>query len=123
MSDSVPDRVSSINARVSGLLNEADQSLRGERIFGVQQVREFSALLSEMAPVWAQAPALRRSRPELQGELDLYKSLLEELAVTLQRVRFMLLAQRAQLEVRRARFAAVSHWATAMKQTCGIDFR
>ncbi len=117
MSAPLLEKVTHINSRIGGLLKVASRSLRGESIFGVAQVRALSADVAEMAPVWAQASELRRARPELRSELDLYKSQLIELRVTLRSVRLMLLTQRSQMEVSRAQLAAVRHWAKAFQQT------
>jgi hypothetical protein len=117
MSTPLLEKVARINSHIGGLLKVARQSLRGESIFGVAQVRALSAEVAEMAPVWAQASELRRTQPELQGELDLYKSQLNELHVTLRSVRLMLLTQRSQMEASRAQLAAVRHWANAFQQT------
>jgi len=121
VSDAPRQILAEASARLAALLEDANGALRGETIFGVQQVRGLSALLAEVAPVWARAPELRRTHPELTAELDLYKSLLEKLAITLRRVRLMLLAQRSQLEARRAQFSAVRQWAATAQQTCGPE--
>ncbi|MGA2811952.1 MAG: hypothetical protein ABSG16_11170 [Candidatus Acidiferrum sp.] len=117
MADSVLKRVSAVNQRVSALLNEARLALRGECTFSVTQVRALSAQLTEMAPVCADAPNLRVMRPELEDELDLYKSQLDHLNTTLQQVHVMLLAQRANMEAHRAQLVAVGHWADAVQGT------
>lgn len=117
MANPLLEQVTRINARIAGLLDEARQALRGESVFGVAQVRDLSASVSEMAPVWAHAAELRLSRPELAGELDRYKSQLGDLHITLRRVRLMLLAQRSQMEASRAQLAAVSCWTKAFQQT------
>jgi hypothetical protein len=111
------EKVTRINAHIGGLLNEARQSLRGECIFGVAQVRSLSADIAEMAPVWAQASALRVQRPEMTDPLDLYKSQLRDLSMTLCQVRMMLLTQRSQMEANRAQLAAVGHWAEVFQKT------
>jgi hypothetical protein len=123
MSHSLPDRLARGNLRFRGLLNETHLALRGERLFGVQQVRQLSALLTEMAPIWDAAPELRRFRPELIEELDLYRSQLQDLSAMLRSVRMMLLAQRSQIEARRTQVSAVSDWANTMRQTWGPALR
>jgi hypothetical protein len=117
MTNPLLEQVTRINTRIAGLLDEARRALHGECVFGVAQVRDLSASVSEMAPVWAQAAELRVSRPELAEELDRYKSHLGDLHVTLRRVRLMLLAQRSQMEASREQLAAVSHWTRAFQQT------
>jgi hypothetical protein len=118
MHNSLLERLARGNARFGAMLDDAQQALRGEKLFGVPQIRELSALLSEMAPIWAEAPDLRRTHPELHDQLNLYKLHLQDLSVMLHRLRSMLLAQRAQMETQRAQVAAVSQWATALQQTC-----
>jgi len=117
MSNVLLDKVSAVNVRLAELLGRAQQALRGEIIFGVEQVRELSQHIGEMDSVCAQAPELRLLRPDVDGELDLYKSQLGELGTTLHQVRLMLLSQRAQMEANRAQLAAVSHWASTLINT------
>jgi hypothetical protein len=115
--DRIRDKISGVNARLGAMLNDARLALRGERVFDVEHVRAISHEVSEMAPVWSQAPELRLLRPDLEGELDLYKSQLGNLHVTLQQVEQMLLAQRAQMEASRAQLAAISQFASTLQQT------
>jgi hypothetical protein len=117
MSNALFDKVRAVNVRLAELLRHARQALRGEAVFGVEQVRELSQHIGEMASVCAQAPELRLLRPEFEPELDLYKSQLGELSSTLHQVRLMLLSQRAQMESNRAQLAAVSHWASTLMST------
>jgi hypothetical protein len=49
-----------------------------------------------------------RLRPELAGQLDLYKSQLGDLRTTFGQIRVMLLARQASLEAGRAQLSAVS---------------
>jgi hypothetical protein len=116
-SNGLLDRVSAVNVSLGELLLRARQALRGESVFGVEQVRELSRNIAEMAPLCAQASELRLLRRDMDGELDLYKSQLGELGSTLQQVRLMLLSQRAQMEANRAQLAAVSHWASTLMNT------
>ena len=70
-----------------------------------------------MAQIAASAAELRRLKPEIAGELDLYKSQLSDLQDTLGQIRVMLLARQASLEAGRAQLSAVSHWVNAFRQT------
>ena len=117
MCNALFDKVSAVNVRLAELLRQARQALRGETIFGVEQVRELSRHIGEMDSVCAQTPEVRLLRPDVDGELDLYKSQLGELGTTLHQVRLMLLSQRAQMEANRAQLAAVSHWASTLMNT------
>jgi hypothetical protein len=117
MSDALFDKVSAVNVRLAELLRHARQALRGETVFGVGHVRELSQHIGEMDSVCAQGPELRLLRPDVEGELDLYKSQLGELSSTLHQVRLMLLSQRAQMEANRSQLAAVSHWASTLMNT------
>jgi hypothetical protein len=117
MVEGLREKFGRVNTRVGRLLHEARLALRGEGPFGVQQVRELSSQLAEMAPLWAQAPDLRVLRPELEPDLNLYQSHLGDLNSTLQQVHLMLLAQRAQMEASRAQLAAISCWAQTMQRT------
>lgn len=117
MPSGLREKISGVNARIASLLDETRQSLRGERNFGVEQVRAISAPVSEMALIMSRAKELRTLDPEIEGELNLYKSQIGELHSTLEQVRMMLLARRAQMESNRAQVEAVSQWATTLSRT------
>lgn len=117
MSGAVRQTLSRVNASLGGLLEEARRALRGESDFGVEEVRRMRRPIEEMSPIIAQSAELRRLQPELDGQLDLYKSQLGELQTTLAQIRVMLLARQASLEAGRAQLVAVSHWVTAFRQT------
>jgi hypothetical protein len=106
-----------VNARLAILLEGARRALRGEGDFDVQDVRRFREAIGEMASLVAQWAELRRLQPEMAGELDLYKSQLSELQTSLVRIRVMLHARRAHLEVSQLHNAAVSRWVSAFRQT------
>jgi hypothetical protein len=79
--------------------------------------RIIRAELDEMEPVVAESANLRRAHPEIGGALDLYKSQLSELMMTIQRVQMTLLTRRAQMDASRAQLEAVSQWAQALGRT------
>jgi hypothetical protein len=106
-----------VNASVAGLLAEARRAVRGECDFGVEDVRKIRGPVEEMAPIMAEATELLRMQPELDGQLELYKSQLGDLQTTLGQIRVMLLARQASLEAGRAQLSAVSQWMGAFRQT------
>jgi hypothetical protein len=79
MSMSLRQKIDAINVRIQALHVDTQLALRGEREFGVEQVRVLSASIQEMAPMIARAAELRTVEPELAAQLDLYKSQLREL--------------------------------------------
>ena len=117
MNNAVRQTLLRVNARLTGLVEEARGALRGEGNFGVEEVRKIRQPLDEMAPIMAESASLRRMQPELNGQLDLYKTQLGDLQTTLGQIRVMLLARQASLEAGRAQLSAVSHWITAFRQT------
>lgn len=117
MSDPVRQTMLRVNARLAELLEGARRALRGEGNFGAEEVRQLRQPVEEMAPIVAESAELRRLRPELDGQLDLYKSNLGQLQTTLEQIRIMLLARQASLEAGRAQLCAVSQWMTAFRQT------
>lgn len=117
MSEMVRDTLLRVNARLAGLLEAAKLALRGEGDFSVDEVRALRQPVEQMAPIVAEAGELRRLRPELAGQLELYKSNLGDLQTTLEQIRIMLLARQASLEAGRAQLCAVSQWVTAFRQT------
>jgi hypothetical protein len=106
-----------VNVSLAGYLADAWRAVRGECDFGVEEVRSIRGPVEEMAPVMAHSAELLRLRPELAGQLDLYKSQLGELQTTLGHIRMMLLARQASLEAGRAQLSAVSQWMGALRQT------
>ena len=111
------ETIASANARLGTLLAETKQALRGEREFGPQEISALREPLTEMAPLMSQAKDLRVLQPELEGELDLYKSQLGDLQTTLEKIRLMLLARQAQLCASHAQLTAVGRWAKTMGET------
>jgi len=117
MSDAVRQTLLRVNAHLTELLEAARRALRGEGNFGAEEVRELQQPVEEMAPIVAECAELRRLRPELTKQLDLYKANLGDLQTTLEQVRIMLVARQASLEAGRAQLCAVSQWMTAFRQT------
>jgi hypothetical protein len=117
MSVSLREKIDTINARIQALNAHTQLALRGEREFGAEQVRELSTAIQETASVTARAAELRTGEPELAAQLELYKSQLRELHVTLDQIRLMLLTKRAQLLTRGGQLEAVSKWAGTLQQT------
>jgi hypothetical protein len=110
--------VAQVNARLADFLDGARRTLRGEAVFRVQDVRRLRDFLSQSDSIAARFSELRRQEPELVPDLDLYKSQLLDLSITLRRIHLMLLAQRTQMESDRARLDAVGQWAATLRQTC-----
>jgi hypothetical protein len=117
MSMSLRQKIDAINVRIQALHADTQLALRGEREFGVEQVRALSASIQEMAPMIARAADLRTVEPELAGQLDHYKSQLRELQTTLDQIRLMLLTKRAQMLTRGGQLEAVSKWAGTLQKT------
>ncbi len=67
MSMSLRQKIDAINVRIQALHADTQLALRGEREFGVEQVRALSASIQEMAPMMARAAELRTVEPELAG--------------------------------------------------------
>jgi len=114
---SLKDQIANANSTLGLLLAETKLALRGEREFGPEQVRALRGPVTEMEPIMAQSKELRLLQPEIDGELDLYKSQLGDLQATLEKVRMMLLARQAQLCANRSQLNAMNHWAKALGET------
>ena len=117
MNEAARQMVIRVNRRLSGQLEEVRRALRGEAEFGVENVKSIRQPLEEMSEIVARSAELRRSHPEIAGEIDLYKSQLTEMQTALGQIRLMLLARQAGLEAGRAQVSAVSQWITAFRQT------
>jgi hypothetical protein len=111
------ETIANANSRLGLLLAETKQALRGEREFGPEQVSALREPLTQMDPVMAKSKELRLLRPELEGELELYKAQLGDLRETLEKVRLMLLARQVNLCSSHAQLTAVSQWARRLDQT------
>ena len=117
MSDGVRQRLELANKRLAELLEGTQRALRGECNFGAEEVRRLWQPVEEMAPIVAKSAELRRLRPELAAQLDLYKTNLGWLQTTLEQIRIMLLARQTSMESGRAQLCAVSQWVNAFQQT------
>ncbi len=80
-----------------------------------------AALLSELlragAGLRAEPLSLQSADPELESEIASYRGLVERLRVLLPSIHSQLLAERARLEVQRARVRSAAEWARASRQT------
>jgi hypothetical protein len=117
MEVSLLDRISDVNAKLRALLFRAREALAGRFNFGVEEVRAIVEPVEQMAPIVDQAEQLRTLQPDLDGELKAYGANLGELQTTLDQVRFMLIARRANLASARGHMEAVVQWAAALRQT------
>ena len=117
MSESPLQTVERINSRLATLLKEARGALGGEREFGVENVRQLSATVEEMAPILACSSELCSTQPEITAALDAYKSQLRNLQTIITHIRVMLLLRRSQMEAGRAHVQSVSQWAHTLNQT------
>jgi hypothetical protein len=117
MGEALRQTIARVNLRLSGLLEEARRTLRGETTFGVEDIRSIRLPVEEMAEIVARSAELRRTHPEICGDLDLYKSQLGEMQTTLAKIRLMLLARQASMQAGRAQLTAVANWINAFRQT------
>ena len=111
------ETITGVNGKLAVLLGETKAALRGERDFGPEQILALREPLTEMDPIMSGSKALRVLQPELEGELDLYKSQIGDLRDTLEKVRVMLLARQAQMLANRSQLQAVNHWAQTLSHT------
>jgi len=117
MTPSLQEKLCRINARMTALLALVRKSLDGQGPFGVEEIQQIRVPLDEMEPIVAESASLRRTHPEIAPQLDLYKSQLRELLLTVQRVHVTLLLRRAQLDARQHHHSSVSQWADALNLT------
>jgi hypothetical protein len=80
-----------------------------------------AALLSELllagASLRTEPVSARRKNPELDRELEAYRGNVQRLRDLLPSIHSQLLAERARLEVQRARVKSAAEWARASRQT------
>ena len=117
MDESILNRVRSANDRLRSLVDLMRGALAGRCQFGVEEMRAISAPLSEMSPLIADAKRLRKIQPELDGAFEAYAETLSDVQTSLDQVRFMLLARRAQIDSMRGHLQTVGRWAETLGQT------
>ena len=117
MPSSLEEKLCRINADMAKLLVMARKAIDGQTDFSVEEIRMIRAPLNEMEPIVAESANLRGAYPELGAHLDLYKSQLRELLITVERVRRVLLARRSEMSASQVHLEAVSQWAKALEQT------
>jgi len=117
MSNPVPEAVERVNGRMHELVERARASLRGERDFGVADVRDMQEPIQEMEAIVRNVNTIRESEPALSEQLDEYRSHIHALQTTLDQIRIMLLARHASLQATRAQLASMNLWFTAYRQT------
>ena len=118
MSETPGQTAERINGRLAGLLEEVRGALRGERDFGVEDVRRLSEPVAEMDSIVLRAAELRRLQPEIVEHLDRYKSQLGELQTCLVQIQVMLLSRVASLQAGQVHTTAMTLWVSAYGQTC-----
>jgi hypothetical protein len=88
---------------------------------GVATPEHMAALLSELllagAILRTEPVSATRKDPELDRELEAYRGNVEQLRDLLPSIHSQLLAERARLEVQRARVKSADEWARASRQT------
>jgi len=117
MSETPGQTAERINVQLAGLLEEARGALRGERDFGVEDVRRLSEPVAEMDAIVLQATELRRLQPEIAEHLDRYKSQLRELQTCLVQIQVMLLSRVASMQASQVHTTAMTLWVSAYGQT------
>jgi len=117
MSEPPLQTIERVDSQLVMLQEEARLTLRGERDFNAESVRQLRVTIAEMAPIVAQSSELRRTQPEIADALDAYKSHLRELQTTITQIRVMLQLRRSRMEAGRAHVQAVSNWADTLSTT------
>jgi hypothetical protein len=111
------DQIRQANTRLRGILLRAREALAGRQNFTIQEIRDLSEPLAEMRAIVSRSADLRASDKELDIELKSYAATLKELQTSLERVRFMLHAQRDHLAAAHEHIDRVSRWAETLKHT------
>jgi hypothetical protein len=117
MEAAIANRVREANSKLRELLLRARDALVGRHNFNVEDVRAIAEPVAQMAPIVADAARLRVLQPDLDGQLEAYAANLGELQITLEHVRFMLIARRAHLAAARSHLETFGLWAATLRQT------
>ena len=117
MDDSILNRVHSANDQLRSVVDLIGGALAGRCQFGVEDLRAISAPLFDMSPLVADAKRLRKMQPELDGAFDAYAEILSAVHTSLDQIRFVLLARRAQVDLMRGHLETVGRWADTLRQT------
>jgi hypothetical protein len=117
MENSIREHVQGAEAKLRTLLSCARNALAGRQDFSVKEIRAISERLGQMQPIISIAADLRAKDAGLDADFKAYAETLKQLQLTLEQVRFMLLAKQAHLNAARSHMKTMDLWATAFKQT------
>jgi len=117
MASSSLDTVKRVNATLRRLLDQTRACLRGEHVFGVDEIRQLQQPIQEMEPIVNGVEPAKRNELALGEHLDEYKCHIKELQTTLEQIRIMLLARHASLQASRSQLATIHQWFEAFQQT------
>jgi hypothetical protein len=117
MKETILTSVRDANKRLRTLLNSAEDAIAGRRNFTVEDLRSAQEPVSKMKPLIDEAKRIRKSDPNISNELRDYAMNLEATQVALDRVRVVLLARCASMEVQRAHLESVRMWSSALAHT------
>jgi len=115
MKTSIEKQIQEVNAALGALLSTAREALAGRKDFTSEDIKAISEPLGQMTPIVSRASELRAVASD--ADLKTYTRTLEELQITLEQVRFMLLARRTHLEISRSHLNTFNLWAKTFEQT------
>lgn len=113
----VVERVRSVNTRLRALIFRSCESLAGRGQFNAEDVSAIAEPIALMQPFIDDAKNLRAVHPGLDGELETYKGILEEMQIALEQMRVMLIARRTHIEAARGHLAMLGMWNAAVRLT------
>jgi hypothetical protein len=106
-----------VNLRMALLLEKTRQALRGESIFGPEEVRDLLEPITQMNPIVSQVQELRRENAEMANQIGIYNAYLGSLQAAVEQIHMMLLGKRAVMESSQRQLYAVSQWTNALERT------
>ena len=113
----VRDQIQQANAELADILSGVRGTLAGRGRFAATDIRTLSKTLSAMDRIVSRAAELRAVEKDLDSELKKYELNLQELQISLDQVRFMLLAQQSHVVAAQDKLERINLWTEALKQT------
>ena len=114
MSEPTIATISETTAALQDVLLRLREVLAGRQTFSLEDLRSADELLRKMAPT---VSAGDHRIENMGSDLKLYVLLLRELDATLEKIRFMLVARKSDLETARSHVQRTRLWAETFQQT------
>jgi ABC-type phosphate transport system auxiliary subunit len=107
----------SANRELRNFLERVDALIHGTSDLGADQLRALGHILEAMAPEISEAKRAASLDASLQAEIREYTANLQALQASIEQVRCVLLARRAQIEAAQQHLGGLQGWTSAYRRT------